>query len=247
MTNQPRPKNVPFKRVLLKISGESLMGHDTNPIDPEVMNQLVNDISQIHRMGVQLSLVVGGGNILRGSKVASAHLDRETADLMGMLGTVMNGLALAAAVKSANIPVKVVSILHMPQVAKTYERSQCLHDLENNQVLVFVAGTGAPYFTTDTAAVLRALEMNCDVVMKGTQVDGVYSDDPKTNPHAKYFATLDYQEVLDHNLRVMDMTAITLAKENRIPILVFNIGKKGMLLDIIQGHGTYTLIRKEEK
>ncbi len=223
------------------------MGDANHSIDPKIVDQLVSDIAEIHQMGIKVCLVVGAGNILRGAKSTSDHLDRGTADLMGMLATAMNGLALSAAMKFKGVGCKVVSALHMPQVCETYERQRCLEHLENNQILIFVAGSGNPYFTTDTAAVLRALEMGCDVIMKGTQVDGVYSADPKTSPNATYFDTLDYQQVLDHHLRVVDMTAITLAQENTLPILIFNVEKEGALLNVIRGKGKYTLIGKEKK
>jgi len=236
-----------FQRILLKISGEVLRGASSHFIDSQILEQLVLDIAQAYEKGIKLCLVIGGGNIVRGAKAASPHLARETADLMGMLATVMNGLAMASALQSKNIPAKVVSALHMPQVCTTYEYQDCLAEVDKNQILIFAAGSGNPYFTTDTVAILRALEMKCDVIMKGTQVDGVYSDDPRLNAQAEHLTTLDYQEVLTHNLRVMDMTAITLAQENQIPILIFNLCKKGGLLEALKGRGKYTLIQKEKK
>jgi uridylate kinase len=235
-----------YKRVLLKVSGEALMGQKGYGIDIEVVQRIAQEICSVHALGIQIAVVVGGGNIFRGLEGAATGLDRATADYMGMLATAMNGLALHSEIEKLGVTARVVSGLPMSNVCQTYYQPQCLSHLKKNRVVIFVGGSGNPYFTTDTAAALRASEMHCDVILKGTQVDGVYSSDPKLDKNAKRYETLTYQDVLVHNLKVMDSAAIALARENRIPIAVFSIQQPGTLLEIVNNKGKFTLILPEE-
>jgi uridylate kinase len=239
-----KPK-LQFKRVLLKLSGEALMGNRDYGLDPAVVQRVATEVSEIHAMGAQICMVVGGGNIFRGVSGASAGMERASADYMGMLATVINALALQDALEKMGTTTRVQSALPMPSVCEPYIRLRAERHLQKGRVVIFAAGTGNPFFTTDTAAALRASEMQCDVLMKATKVDGVYSADPKKDKNATRFDRLTYLEVLTKDLKVMDAAAISLARENKIPIMVFNLETHGALADVVQGKGKFTLI--EEK
>ena len=231
-----------YKRLLLKLSGEALMGKGAYGIDMGVADRLAGDIAEAVSAGAQIAVVVGGGNIFRGLQGAAKGMDRATADYMGMLATVMNALAFQNALAHKNTPARVLSAIPMPTVCESYVRPKALSYIEKGQVVVFAAGTGNPFFTTDTAAVLRAVEMNCDAVAKATQVDGVYSADPKKDPAAKRYDRLTYAEVLSKDLRVMDGAAIALARDNGLPVIVFSIEEPGNLLKALRGEARQTVI-----
>jgi uridylate kinase len=231
-----------FHRVLLKISGESLMGSKEFGLDVKRVQQLAQDIKEAYNLGTQLVLVVGGGNIFRGISGAAQGMDRSTSDYMGMLATVMNSLALGNALENEGVDIRVMSAISMNDVAEPYIRSRALRHLKKSRIVIIAAGTGNPYFTTDTAATLRASELACDIILKGTKVDGVYSCDPLHNKNAEFLQILSYEDVLVKELRVMDMAAIALAREEKIPLLVFSIYSQGELARILQGRGTYSLI-----
>jgi uridylate kinase len=223
-------KNKPlYKRVLLKLSGEALMGDQAYGIDPAILNRIAGEIKEIIDHGVQVAIVVGGGNIFRGKGLADAGMDRVTGDHMGMLATVMNCLAIQDAVEKKNVPCRVMSALSIHQVCEDYVRRRAIRHLEKGRVVIFGAGTGNPFFTTDSAGSLRAIEIGADVLMKATKVDGVYDSDPKKNPKAKRFDTLTYDDVLQRELGVMDATAIVLCKEQKMPLRIFNLNKEGDL------------------
>lgn len=232
----------PYKRILLKVSGEVLMGDAGFGIDMETLTRVAKDIAGVVRSGVELCLVVGGGNIFRGVQVAGKGMERASADYMGMLATVMNALALQSALEAQGIDTRVQSAIPMQAVCEPYVRRRALRHLEKGRVVIFAAGLGAPFFTTDTPAALRAAEMNCDALFKGTSVDGVYTADPKADPSAQRYERLDYQEVLARNLRVMDGSAITLMRDNAIPIIVFSIREPGNLQRVVDGEGVFTTI-----
>ena len=232
-----------YKRVLLKLSGEALLGKKSYGIDPEIVNFLANEIKKVYIRKIQISLVVGGGNIFRGRDAVSAGIERTTADYMGMLGTLINALAIQNALEKNLIPTRVLSSIPVPAVCESYIRRKAINHLEKNKVVIFAAGTGNPYFTTDTAAALRASEISANVILKATKVDGVYSDDPKKNKKAKRFKTLKYSDILAKNLKIMDGSAIALARDNNIPIIVFPINKKNAFLDAIFNKGRYTIIK----
>lgn len=234
-----------FKRVLLKVSGEALMGEGAFGIDPETANRIANEIKSVTDLGAQVCLVIGGGNIFRGISGAAAGLERGTADYMGMLATVMNALAMQGALETIGVPTRVQSAIPMATICEPFIRRRAIRHMEKGRVVIFAAGTGSPYFTTDTAAALRATEMNCDAIFKGTQVDGVYSADPKEVADAERYDTLTYMDVLSRDLRVMDASAISLARENNIPILVFSIHNPDAFADVVQGEGTFTIISNE--
>jgi len=231
-----------YRRVIVKVSGEALTGPAGFGIHQPTIDRIARDISAAHKRGITLGVVVGGGNILRGVQISGKNLARPTADSMGMLATVMNALMLEAALERAGSPARTMSALTMPQVCETYERARALRHLEENRVIVFAGGTGNPFFTTDTTAVLRAAEMSCDAVLKATNVDGVYSADPKKDPKAKRYAQLSHQEALDRDLKVMDSTAFALARENRMPIIVFSILVPGAIDAVLRGKGRATLV-----
>lgn len=239
-------KTLKYRRILIKLSGESLMGSQKFGIDTHFVEKTVEQIANVHALGVDVCLVVGGGNIFRGVSVSETGIDRCTADYMGMLATVMNALALRAAFEKKGLKADVVSGIDMPLVCATYNQKTCLKHLEESRILIFAGGTGNPFFTTDTCAALRAAEMQCELILKGTQVDGVYTADPKKDPTAKRYDRLTYHDVLKQDLRVMDMTAISLARENKIPIAVFSIHEKNSLLNVLAHKGTFTLIQPEE-
>ena len=231
-----------FKRILLKLSGEAGVGGEGFGIDPKTLQGVSEDIAQVVNAGIQVCLVVGGGNIFRGAALAEAGMERASADYMGMLATVMNALALQASLEKIGVYTRVQSAIPMEAVCEPYIRRRALRHLEKGRVVIFAAGLGAPFFTTDTPAALRAAEMGCDALLKGTSVDGVYTADPKTNPDAKRYETLSYQEVLSKNLRVMDTSAVSLMRDNHIPIMVFNIRERGNLLKVLSGEGVFTTI-----
>lgn len=229
-----------YKRVLLKISGEALMGDQSFGLHPPTVERIAKELKSVHDMGVELSVVIGGGNIFRGLQGSAQGMERTTADYMGMLATVMNALAMQGALEALGIHTRVISAIPMDQVCEPYIRRRAVRHLEKKRICIFAAGTGNPYFTTDTAATLRASEMSCEAIFKGTQVDGIYDSDPKTNPDAKRYDTVSYGEVLQKNLKVMDASAIALARDNKLPIVVFSLNEKGGLAGIVRGEGTYT-------
>ena len=231
-----------YKKVLLKVSGEVLMGETAFGIDMPTVEAVAEDIKQVVEAGVELSLVIGGGNIFRGVAGGSVGMDRATADYMGMLATVMNALALQSGLERLGVPARVLSAIPMPTVCESFVRSKALHHLECRRVVIFAAGTGNPFFTTDTTAALRAAEMNCDALAKATQVDGVYSDDPKSDRKAVRYEKLTYSEVLARDLKVMDGAAIALARDNALPIVVFSIQEPGNLLKVLRGEARATVI-----
>ena len=224
-----------YKRILLKLSGEALMGDRSNGIDPKKLNIYAKEIKEIFDFGIEIAIVIGGGNIFRGISGSSEGVDRVQADYMGMLATVVNGLALQSALENMKIPTRLQSALKIEAVAEPYIKRKAVRHLEKGRVVIFSAGTGNPFFTTDSAAVLRAIEINSDVIIKGTRVDGVYDEDPEKNKEAVKFDSLSFKEVLIKGLKVMDTTAFTLSQENKLPIIVFDINKKGNLIKIIQG------------
>ena len=231
-----------YKRLLLKLSGEALMGKGQYGIDIAVANRLAADIAEGLKAGAQIGVVVGGGNIFRGLAGAAAGMERATADYMGMLATVMNALALGNALEQQGVQARVVSAIPMPTVCESYVRLKALQHMKEGRVVVFAAGTGNPFFTTDTTAALRAIEMGCEAVAKATQVDGVYSDDPKKNPAAVRYDRLTYSDVLARDLRVMDGAAIALARDNQLPVIVFSIDEPGNLLKLLRGEARATVI-----
>jgi len=231
-----------YKRILLKLSGESLAGDAKFGIDGEIIANVAAEIKQIADQGVELAIVIGGGNFFRGMQAASKGMDRVGSDYIGMLATAMNGLALQQALNAKDQPSRVLSALHIAGVAEPYIRARALKHLETGKVVIFVAGTGNPMFTTDTAASLRALEMNADVIIKATRVDGVYDSDPEKNPLAKRYDSLSYEQVIAQQLGVMDLTAITLCRENNMPIQVLNFHESGNLLRAVSGEAVGTLI-----
>jgi uridylate kinase len=231
-----------YRRVIVKVSGEALTGPAGFGIHQPTIDRIARDISAAHKRGVTLGVVVGGGNILRGVQISGKNLARPTADAMGMLATVMNALMLEAAIERAGSPARTMSALAMPQVCETYERARALRHLEEGRVIVFAGGTGNPFFTTDTTAVLRGAEMGCDAVLKATDVDGVYNADPKKDPKAKRYAALSHQEALDRELKVMDATAFALARENSMPIIVFSIRVPGAIDAVLRGKGRATVV-----
>lgn len=234
-----------FKRVLLKVSGEVLMGSQPFGIDLPTVERVADEVIETLKTGVQLSLVIGGGNIFRGMAQAAKGMDRVSGDHMGILATVMNALAMQGALQSKGIDARVLSAIAMPTVCETYARAKAVHHLEQGRVVICAAGTGLPFFTTDTGAALRAAEMGCDALFKGTSVDGVYSADPKTDKSAKRFDRITFNEILARDLRIMDPAAIALARDNGIPVVVFSIRTPGAVLAVLQGAGKYTLVTKD--
>jgi len=235
------PPGVKYRRILLKLSGEALLGRQEYGIDPDVVTSIAREIVTIHNWGVAVAVVVGGGNILRGATAAARGMDRATADYMGMLATVMNGLALQDALEKLGGDTRVLTGIEMDKVAEPFIRRRAERHLEKGRVVILVAGTGNPYFTTDTAAALRAVELHTDVLLKATKVEGVYESDPVLSPTARKFTTLDYMDALNLELQVMDATAISLLKENRLPIVVFNLAS-GNIERVVRGDSIGTLI-----
>jgi uridylate kinase len=236
------PQKTNYKRVLIKISGEALMGPQGYGLHPPTVERIAGEIKDVHDMGVEICLVIGGGNIFRGLQGSAQGMERTTADYMGMLATVMNALAMQGALESLKVFTRVISAIPMDQVCEPYIRRRAVRHLEKGRVCIFAAGTGNPYFTTDTAATLRASEMNCEAIFKGTGVDGVYDSDPRKNPDAKRYTTISYDEFLQKNLKVMDASAIALARDNKLPIIVFSLNEPGGLAGILRGEGTYTTV-----
>ena len=234
----------PYKRVLLKLSGEVLMGGQQFGIDPEFVAELAKEVKAAKDGGLEICLVIGGGNIFRGMAGAAKGMDRAQADYMGMLATVMNALAMQNALEQLGVPTRVQSAIEMDKVCEPVIRRRAERHLEKGRVVIFAAGVGAPYFTTDSGAALRAAEMRCDALLKGTSVDGVYDSDPKTNPSAKRYETVDYDTVLAGNLKVMDASAVALCRDNSIPIVVFSIREQGNLAKVLRGEGIKTIVKK---
>ncbi|HCP41442.1 MAG TPA: UMP kinase [Cryomorphaceae bacterium] len=233
-----------YNRVLLKLSGEALMGDNDFGIDPKRIAEYAEEIKAVANNGVQVGIVIGGGNIFRGISAASQGMDRVQADHMGMLATVINGLALQGALESAGVKTRLQSAIEMDKVAEPFIRRRAIRHLEKGRVVIFSAGTGNPYFTTDTGATLRAVEIQADVILKGTRVDGIYTADPEKDETATKFSELSFKEVYDRGLKVMDMTAFTLSKENNLPIVVFDMNTKGNLMNVVSGvNGVGTLVK----
>lgn len=231
-----------FKRVLLKISGESLMGVGSYGIDVSTVDRVAKEISQVCKLGVEICLVIGAGNIFRGLSGAAAGMDRASADYMGMLATVMNSLAMQNSLERLGFQTRIQSAISMTEVCETYTRRRAIRHMEKNRIVIFAAGTGNPYFTTDTAAALRASEMDCDAIFKGTKVDGIYDKDPMKDSDAIKFDKISYSEVLSKNLRVLDSSAVSLARDNNIPIIVFSIKENNSFLNIIEGKGNCSIV-----
>ncbi len=235
---------VKFRRVLLKLSGEALMGDQGYGLDPKIVQRLAAEVKSVHALGVQVALVIGGGNIFRGLAGEEAGIDRATGDYMGMLATIINSLAMQSALERMGVPTRVQSAISMQAVCEPYIRRRAIRHMEKGRVVIFAAGTGNPFFTTDTAAALRASETECQALLKATKVDGVYTADPKKDKSAKRFDRLSYHDVLSRDLQVMDAAAVSLARENRIPILVFSIHQPGSLADAVTGRGRFTVIEE---
>ncbi len=231
------------KRVLLKVSGEALMGSRAYGLDTTVCKQIADDVRGVTGLGVEVALVIGGGNIFRGVAGAASGMERAQADYMGMLATVMNALAMQSALEKAGVPTRVQSAIDMSSICEPYIRRRAIRHMEKGRVVIFAAGTGNPFFTTDTAAALRAAEMGCDALFKGTQVDGVYSADPRKHPDAERYTDLTYLEMLSRDLAVMDAAAISVARENHLPIIVFDIHEAGSFTAVVKGEGRFTTVR----
>jgi uridylate kinase len=232
-----------YKRILLKLSGESLMGDSNYGIDPKVISQYAHDIKAVTDLGVQVAIVIGGGNIYRGMNEAETGIERAQGDYMGMLATVINGMAMQSGLERAGMYTRLQSAIKMEQIAEPYIRRRAIRHLEKGRVVIFGAGTGNPYFTTDTAASLRAIEIQADVILKGTRVDGIYTADPEKDPTATKYESITFSEVYQKSLNVMDMTAFTLCQENKLPIIVFDMNKMGNLLHVIMGRNVGTLVK----
>ena len=231
-----------MKRILLKISGEDLMGKSNYGIDVYTINKITNEIKKVHKKKYQICLIIGGGNIFRGIKGASEGIDRSTSDYMGMLATVMNALSLQSSLEKIKVPTRVQSAITMSQIAEPYIRRRAVRHLEKNRIVIFAAGTGNPFFSTDTAAALRASELDCSLIIKATKVNGIYDSDPIKNKKAKLIKNISYDKVINKNLNVMDMTAISLAKETKIPIFITNIFKDNSLINVLNQKGAYSKI-----
>jgi uridylate kinase len=231
-----------YDRLLLKLSGEVLMGSEPFGIQVPMMDRIAGEVAEVAATGIKLCMVIGGGNIFRGVAAAAQGMDRVTGDYMGMLATVMNALAFESALRSKGQEARVQSAIAMASICETYSRASALRHMERGSVVIFAAGTGSPFFTTDTAAALRAAEMNCDGLLKGTSVDGIYSADPKNDPGAVRYDSLTYADVLKQDLKVMDLTAITLARNSRIPVIVFSIRTPGALMGVVKGRGHYSIV-----
>ena len=232
-----------YKRILLKLSGESLMGDKEFGLDPKMLQQYANDIKSIIDDGVQVAIVIGGGNIYRGMNENETGIERAQGDYMGMLATVINGIALQSIIEKVGIKTRLLTAIKMEQIAEPYIRRRAIRHLEKGRVVIFGAGTGNPYFTTDTAGSLRAVEIDADVILKGTRVNGIYTADPEKDPTATKYDTISFKEVISKNLKVMDMTAFTLCMENKLPIIVFDMNQPGNLMKIVQGESVGTLVK----
>lgn len=246
--DEPSPKkNKPLKRILIKLSGEALAGEGEYGIDGERISSLAREILEIHKLNIEIAIVIGGGNIFRGVKGVETGIDRATADYMGMMATIMNGLALQAACEKVGLFTRVQSAIEINSIAEPYIRRRAVRHLEKKRVVIFAGGTGNPYFTTDTTASLRAVEVGCDVILKATKVDGVYTADPKKEIKAKRFVCISFAESIRRRLKVMDQTALSLCMENDMPIIVFDIFKKGNLRELVEGKKIGTLISNSEE
>lgn len=232
-----------YKRILLKLSGEALMGNQNYGQDLVTVKRICEEIADVSKLGIQISVVVGGGNIFRGMQAAEAGMERSAADYMGMLATVMNALALQNMLESLGVDTRVLSAIEMESVCESFIRRRAIRHMEKGRVVICAAGTGNPYFTTDTAAALRAMELNCDALFKGTQVDGIYDKDPKKHKNAKHYAKVSYKQVLEQDLKVMDGAAIAIARENKLPIIVFDIHEDGNFKKTIRGKGKFTEVK----
>ena len=239
------PQRIKYRRILLKLSGEALMGKNEFGLDVDTLERIASEVKTVAELGVEICLVIGGGNIFRGVEASAKGLERGTADYMGMLATVINALAVQGALERIGVHTRVQSAIPMSTVCEPYIRRRAVRHMEKGRVVIFAAGTGSPYFTTDTAAALRAVEMGCDALLKGTQVDGVYSADPLKVPDAERYDRLTYLDVLARDLKVMDASAISLSRENNIPILVFSLHNSGAFADVVAGKGTFTIIAQE--
>ena len=237
--NEPAPV---YPRVLLKLSGEALMGDQGFGLHPPTLQRVASEVARAHKRGIEICLVIGGGNIFRGLSGAAQGMDRAQADYMGMLATVMNALGMQSALEGIGVHTRVQSAIPMDTVCEPYIRRRAIRHLEKGRVVIFAAGTGNPYFTTDTAATLRAMEMSCDAIFKGTSVDGIYDSDPKLNPNAERYERISYDEVLSRNLKVMDASAIALARDNMLPIVVFSLRDEGAMTNVLYGRGRYTVV-----
>ena len=240
----PTPAPLLYPRVLLKISGEALMGDTSFGLHPPTVARIAAEVKRVHDIGVELCLVIGGGNIFRGLQGSAQGMERASADYMGMLATVMNALGMQSALEELGVQTRVISAIPMDQICEPYIRRRAIRHLEKGRVVIFAAGTGNPYFTTDTAATLRAMEMNCGAIMKGTQVDGVYTADPKTTPDAKRYDRISYDEVLIKNLKVMDASAIALARDNNLPLIIFSLHQSGGFAEVLSGRGKFTIVEQ---
>jgi uridylate kinase len=234
-----------YNRILLKISGEALLGDEPFGLDLETVNVIASELAEVHALGVEVAVVIGGGNIFRGAFNSGTAIERATGDYMGMLATVINALALQSILEKTGVPTRVQSAISMSQVAEPYIRRKAIRHLEKGRIVIFAAGTGNPFFTTDTAAALRAMEIGADILMKATRVDGVYTDDPETNPDAEKFDELTYREVLDRGLKVMDATAIALCMDNNMSIVVFNLNDRGNMVRAVTGETVGTVVTGE--
>ncbi|MDZ4845881.1 MAG: UMP kinase [Chitinophagales bacterium] len=232
-----------YKRILLKLSGESLMGANQYGIDPKRIDQYAEDIKEIISGNIQVAVVIGGGNIFRGLQAEENGIERAQGDYMGMLATVINGMALQSALEKAGLKTRLLSAIKMEQICEPYIRRRAIRHLEKNRVVIFAAGTGNPFFTTDTAAALRAVEIEADIILKGTRVDGIYTADPEKDKKAKKYDTISFDEVIKKNLQIMDQTAFTLCRENKLPIIVFDMNKKGNLRKLLKGEKIGTLVK----
>lgn len=231
-----------YNRILLKLSGESLMGNKETGIDPEMLNFFAREVKKIHDLGVEIGIVIGGGNIYRGLNAEDQGIDRVAGDQMGMLATIINAIALQNAFENAGMYTRLMTAITMQEIAEPYIRRRAVRHLEKGRVVIFGAGTGHPYFSTDTAAALRAIEICADAIIKGTRVDGIFDDDPEKNSKAVKYKEITYQDVIHQNLRVMDHTAITLCRENSVPLIVFNMNKENNLLDLVRGKDVGTIV-----
>lgn len=242
----PDASAVGYQRIMLKISGEALMGDGAFGLNPPTVERVAAQVKMIHDSGVEVCMVIGGGNIFRGLQGSAQGMERTTADYMGMLATVMNALAMQSALEVLGVNTRVISAIPMDQVCEPYIRRRAVRHLEKQRVCIFAAGTGNPYFTTDTAATLRATEMRCEAIFKGTQVDGVYDKDPRQFQDAKLYSSVTYDEVLAKNLKVMDASAIALARDNNLPIIVFNLHAEGALNEVVRGGGKFTIVESRQ-
>ena len=244
MTDQEGAAPTQYGRVMLKISGEALMGDQGFGLHPPTVQRIAEEVKKVHELGVEICLVIGGGNIFRGLSGSAQGMERASADYMGMLATIMNALGMQSALEALNIHTRVISAIPMDQICEPYIRRRAVRHLEKKRICIFAAGTGNPYFTTDTAATLRAMEMNCGAIYKGTQVDGIYDSDPRANPDAVRYESVSYDEVLAKNLKVMDASAIALARDNNLPIIVFSLSHEGGFASVLSGKGKFTIVEQ---